>query len=261
MYRNIDTTFWSDPKIRMLSFVERYLFLYYLTNHHAHLSGIYFIPEEIAVYESGLKEAFRKAFDSLVELFLIKFDHEKDIIWVVNMLRYQASSPNTFKSADTQLYKVHNTILINDFMDHYPNYKWTHERLSEGFLKPLSPAPVSDPISNAVPVQPKVTHKKILKVSEYSESFLKFWELYPRKECKKDSFEIWEAGNLEIKADEIMAGLQRHIPLYATKEMNYIPQPTTWLNQRRWEDNPSASNPIMSMQQSKANRIVCTELD
>ena len=38
--------------------------------------------------------------------------------------------------------------------------------------------------------------------------------------------------------DGIMTGLHRQLSYYASKEQQFIPHPTTWLNQERWSDEP-----------------------
>ena len=37
-------------------------------------------------------------------------------------------------------------------------------------------------------------------------------------------------------ADEILSGLEKQLPQFATREMQYIPHPTTWITQERWKD-------------------------
>ena len=44
MYRVINSRFWTDPKIRQLSTSDRYLFLYLVTNPHAHLAWYLLSP-------------------------------------------------------------------------------------------------------------------------------------------------------------------------------------------------------------------------
>jgi hypothetical protein len=48
MYRTIETSMWTDAKFRGLPAPARLLFLYLITNPHAHVSGIYYLPDVIA---------------------------------------------------------------------------------------------------------------------------------------------------------------------------------------------------------------------
>ena len=55
MYRTIDTTcLWDDPKVKPLCADAKLLFVYLVTNRHAHLSGIYYLLPAAIVKETGL---------------------------------------------------------------------------------------------------------------------------------------------------------------------------------------------------------------
>jgi len=63
--------------------------------------------------------------------------------------------------------------------------------------------------------------------------FEEFWELYPKKKSKKKARVSWE--NLTVKNQQAaMAVLPEHI--LGWNDPKYIPLPTTWLNQERWND-------------------------
>jgi len=56
--RYINTKFWSDPWIReKLNPLDRYLFLYLLTNEHSNICGIYEISVATIAFETGLDES------------------------------------------------------------------------------------------------------------------------------------------------------------------------------------------------------------
>src|SRR4030067_781728 len=128
-YKNIHEKFWTDIALRRLSIEDKYLFFYLITNPHAHLSGIYYIPDNIISTETGLSpEKIRRSIkklsniktlgtlfdrvsessdrvlespdtlsgglnrvlESLEGAFLL-YDEFYSIIWVKNCLRYQLS--------------------------------------------------------------------------------------------------------------------------------------------------------------------------
>ena len=69
--RFINTKFWSDNFISELDPLERYLFLYFLTNEHTNISGIYELPLRIMAFESGIdKEMILKMLPRLKEKIL-----------------------------------------------------------------------------------------------------------------------------------------------------------------------------------------------
>jgi len=72
-------------------------------------------------------------------------------------------------------------------------------------------------------------------------SFNAFWACYPKKVDKQEAKKAWRKikPNAEL-ADEIMSGLQKWTESYdwLKDDGRYIPYPATWLNKRRWEDEP-----------------------
>ena len=70
---------------------------------------------------------------------------------------------------------------------------------------------------------------------EEAMQFDEFWKLYPRKVAKLVAKRIW--GRLSNKDKEIISiMLPQHLLRWEDKELQYIPHASTWLNQRRFED-------------------------
>lgn len=70
--------------------------------------------------------------------------------------------------------------------------------------------------------------------------FDRFWVQYPKKVGKEAARRAWEGKHLEPKTEAILAGLERTRPYLLREEGRYIPNPATWLNAGRWEDEPPA---------------------
>lgn len=80
-----------------------------------------------------------------------------------------------------------------------------------------------------------------LRAREEAERFDRFWMAYPRKENKQKAL----AAYLKLHPDEttlaaMLAAIERQKASDQWQEDGgrYIPHPTTWLNGRRWEDEP-----------------------
>lgn len=96
---------------------------------------------------------------------------------------------------------------------------------------------------NLIPDSPTPSHAPVR--DEQDELFSKFWKLYPRKTAKVKANREW----LKIKPsadlfNKIMESLGQHI---ASREWlkdsgQFIPHPSTWLHQKRWEDELVPSN-------------------
>ena len=72
----------------------------------------------------------------------------------------------------------------------------------------------------------------------YTTEFLTFWANYPRRVGKFEAAKAW-AKHRPILA-EVLEALewQRNQPAWTRDEGTYIPHASTYLNQRRWEDEP-----------------------
>ena len=83
--------------------------------------------------------------------------------------------------------------------------------------------------------------------------FDKFWELYPSKQGKGDARKAWA----KIKPDEalfvaIMTSVKENKELNERWARGFIPNPSTWLNQTRWEDSlPVSRNPDYARQETR----------
>ncbi len=74
--------------------------------------------------------------------------------------------------------------------------------------------------------------------SELKKGFSEFWEIYPRKDAKAAARKAFE----KLKPDEtllntIVKAVEAQKRCSQWQDSKYIPYASTWLNQRRWEDD------------------------
>ena len=123
IYRTICTQLWTDKKIQRLTVQGKLLFVYLITNPHTHLSGIYYLPKELILKETGLTNTLC---DTLFHTIsseawnLAHYDRESSTVFVVNMFRYQGTGEKNERSAANQLKGLHDTYLIPLFLRTYP---------------------------------------------------------------------------------------------------------------------------------------------
>ena len=68
--------------------------------------------------------------------------------------------------------------------------------------------------------------------------FLEFWKQYPKRIGKGSAYKAWKDGKCE-GISEVVVKAVREQNGYLTREGGrFVPNPATWLNQRRWEDEP-----------------------
>lgn len=71
--------------------------------------------------------------------------------------------------------------------------------------------------------------------------FAFFWEVYPRKIGKGAARKAWLKNKCGARFDKIMETLQKFTACDQWKKDGgqFIPHPATWLNQERWDDEPT----------------------
>jgi hypothetical protein len=84
-------------------------------------------------------------------------------------------------------------------------------------------------------------------IPAYSEAFNRFWDRYPRvrRVNKVGAWKIWEHDEIErpqkpgqrLLLDIVMQSLEDHIKCDQWQN-GFVPMPYTWLNQKRWSNDP-----------------------
>ncbi len=71
----------------------------------------------------------------------------------------------------------------------------------------------------------------------YSAEFEAFWKEYPRKIAKAEAYRVWKKANLPALDVVLLAiSKQKGCKQWKQDGGKYIPHPSTWINQGRWDD-------------------------
>jgi hypothetical protein len=76
--------------------------------------------------------------------------------------------------------------------------------------------------------------------------FSEFWSIWPKKVKRSDAEKVWNRLNPDRELADIIlsaVGKQRLSRQWQEGGGKFIPHPTTWLNQRRWEDELESAKP------------------
>ena len=71
----------------------------------------------------------------------------------------------------------------------------------------------------------------------YTSDFENFWQVYPKKVGKGAAYQSWQKikPNRELQA-KITQSIEQQKKSDQWQDVKYIPNPATWLNQGRWDD-------------------------
>lgn len=132
-------------------------------------------------------------------------------------------------------YQIDGEIYLNypDFMDKQP--RLNHDREGTPDIPNITQESL---LSNAgvTQTQYKIREDKISKDKVKKEGFEDFWKSYPKKVNKKEA--ITSFNKISIPLDTILKAIekQKKSDQWLKDGGQYIPYPSTWLNQERWSD-------------------------
>ena len=97
----------------------------------------------------------------------------------------------------------------------------------------------------------QVRRAKVVTVSKdeiaYSVEFAKFWSAYPRKTAKGEAYQAWLKANPPLDAVLKSLDWQRGCEDWTKGGGQFIPHPSTYLHQRRWEDERTTTTPVLTV--------------
>ena len=82
------------------------------------------------------------------------------------------------------------------------------------------------------------------------DDFDKFWAAYPKKVGKQSARKAFDKVKVPVKTLVTAVERQKCSSQWSTDGGQYIPHPTTWLNQGRWEDE---ADPVIQTNSSDSN--------
>ena len=102
--RMVNTRFWSDIFVQSLNPLEKYLFLYFLTNEHTNIAGVYELSMKTVSFETGIP---LKQIDALTPSLKGKIHFIDGWVYIKNFQNHQkTSSKQVMKGIDAELNKV-----------------------------------------------------------------------------------------------------------------------------------------------------------
>ena len=211
--RIIQTRFWDDEFVSEATKHTKYLYIYLLTSQYINLCGIFQLSDKKIIFETGMTAGeLNIAKKELVENKKVLF--KNGWIKIVN-----AEKNNQYRNSPL------NEKPYNKELEHVPS------DVLSFFDSSIDSSIDSTMDSN---IKYKIKNIKYKTKKEGNKNFSEFWEKYPKKIARSKV----EKKYPDEKHEEIMKGLEAYLKHWREKktEMQYIPNPETWLNQERWND-------------------------
>lgn len=227
--RYVNTRFWNDTYVSVLDPIEKLLFIYLLTNEHTNISGVYELPFKIMAVETGIDSSiFKKILPRLKD----RIRYIEGIVVVKNHIKHQETgSPNVMTGILNCLKDLDLNFLKNIVnKGYYILPKYYCDTLSIPYVEGRN---YLDSNSNLD------LHSNSITMSAKADAFNQFWEVYPKKELKKKSLEIWNKKKLDSSLEVILEFISSAKNTDRWKK-GYIKQPTVFLNGECWNDDLSS---------------------
>jgi hypothetical protein len=97
------------------------------------------------------------------------------------------------------------------------------------------------------------------KTAESDDFFNEFWKAYPKKQAKPAAVRAWRKIKVDRESmfNKIMVAIERHksSTQWQKQRGQFIPMPSTWLNQERWNDDLGADAMQTNFNNSKFDGI------
>lgn len=215
--RMIDTRFWSDNFISDLNPLDRYLFLYFLTNEHTNISGIYEVPLKRISDETGIeKDMLLK----MIKRLKGKIEYVQGWVAIKNFAKYQSDNESVKKGVENAKKLIPSHILEN--IDKIWHGGYTLEQgvdISELELEPK--------LELELEPKPKAEQSSAKEISVIIDSFKEVNPAYSKWFSNKTQRSACARLLTQHKLDKILKVITI---LPRTNKMPYMPKITTPLN-------------------------------
>ena len=235
-YRNIQMSFWTDAKIlENFTAMEKYVYLYLLTNPHTSLCGCYEISFVTAATETALKKAdFKKYIQSLIRKGVIAYSEETNEVLLLHWHKYNWTSSEKLRAS---LEKIINHVKCLEFQQYLM-----------GLLKCTDT--VSIPYGYGTDTSVSVSVSDINNNTNNNNSITN--NVLDINTLKKEFEEIYLPNS---KSEEIGKGVfdYREYVEAENVELQYMKMGSTFFSQKSWMDDwqirsrKKSNNPFMDM--------------
>lgn len=158
---------------------------------------------------------------------LTSINHDEWLQFFLNFFHdLRADDPNNSKTA-----------IASKIIKESHNFRELRSKAGKASVQQKS-TNVQHMLKDVQPVAVAVTVLKQKTLSEYSDDFKLFWEMYPNKTGKGKAYESWKKQKPSLEKIVKALEWQTASEQWLKDDGQYIPNPTTYLNQKRWEDAP-----------------------
>ena len=220
IFRKIHTSFWSDTFIQDLDNDQRLFYLYLLTNERTKQCGIYEISKKQMAFDLGYSiDRVSKLLKYFISTGKVLYNETTKEIAIKNWVKYNSStSPKVLSCIKSELDDVKDRVLIEYIKGiHTPSQEEQEQEKEEEEEQDQELGLVRDEIFDQV------------------------WKAYSQVSTRQPGSKKDAAAKFNKLKQTELEKIREHLPKYlknhiAAQKTDYLPNFTTYLNQRRYED-------------------------
>ena len=236
IYRQVSMNFWTDSKVvDEFSPEDKYFYLYCFTNPHTNLCGCYEIsPKQISNEMGYSVDSVLVLLDRFENVYnIIRYSKETKELLLLNWHKYNWTTSEKFRKP---LLKEIDSIKEKNFKSYLSQIAADTSADTVSIPYPYGSdttvtVTVSDTVSDTGNNHPSIKPKGDKKFDD-------FWDLYPKKVGKVDARKAFSKAIKVVDLDTMLHAIesQKESDQWSRDNGKYIPNPSTWLNQGRWDD-------------------------
>ncbi len=117
-----------------------------------------------------------------------------------------------------------------------PQHEINNATASKNDADAMPPIPIPIPI----PIPKEEQTLLVSKLTAIPKGFEEFWLAYPKKVGRGAAEKAWAKARINGHLSEVLdaLGKQKRTQQWTCEQGKFIPHPSTWINERRWQDDP-----------------------
>ena len=236
VYRNISLSFWTDSKVEdTFTPEDKYMYLYLLTNPHTNICGCYEVSVKQISRQTGYNdEMVERILDRLETMHnVLRYCRNTKEVLIINWGKYNWTKSEKLTKPIRAAIAGIKCVPFQDYVTKLYDELESADTVSIPYGYPIDTTGIDTTVSVSV------TDTTTKGIAKGEQEFATFWEVYPNKKAK----EAARKSFLKLKPDTALLAemlkaieIQKATPQWLKDDGQYIPMPSTWLNQKRWED-------------------------
>lgn len=244
--RYVNTRFWNDGYVSELDPIEKLLFIYFITNEHTNISGVYELPLKVVAMETGID---RLMIEKILPRLTDKIGYTEGYVVVKNFIKHQETGSELVKKGIVNCLKDLDKSFLESIVNKglYVVDKYYIDTLSIQYTKVSNYSDLDSDLDSDSSEKTSQEIPVLIKSFEGINPVAKNW--YGNKTQRNACKDLIETYSFSRVKDVIEKTLPK------TNKIQYFPTITTPLQLRdKWSALESAVIKYQSEKQNKDNK-------